>query len=171
MSPPGLYGNNSGNQREGCELINASLYSCKDRLKCFRKPKNQSYRAIVRRIGAVTFFRDRLNVSKLPGRMISRSRETQTKEFDQAVSEFRNTDFENNTKDSIRTLSLPRIKISEGLKNDMVKNFNFRDEEVKGWRSRSNMPSIIQSRVGSKGLSKEFRSRERRERCGAIWSK
>ena len=54
----------------------------KDSLKCFRKAKNQSYRTVVRRIGAVTFFRDRLNVSKLPARRISKSRETQTKEFD-----------------------------------------------------------------------------------------
>ena len=37
--------------------------------------------AVVRRIGSVTLFRDRLNVSKLPARRIGRSRETQTKEF------------------------------------------------------------------------------------------
>ena len=48
----------------------------KDRLKGFRKPGNQSYRAVVRRIGKVTFFRDRLNVSKLPARRIGRRRET-----------------------------------------------------------------------------------------------
>ena len=53
----------------------------KDRLKDFRKERNQSYRVVVRRIGAVTFFRDKLNVSKLPARRIGRSRETQTKEF------------------------------------------------------------------------------------------
>ena len=51
-----------------------------DRFKGFlRKAGNQSYRAIVRRIGAVTCFRDRFNVSKLPARKIGRSRETQTK--------------------------------------------------------------------------------------------
>ena len=59
----------------------------KDRLKGFRKAGNQSYRAVVRRIGAVTLCRDRLNVSKLLAR-IGRNRETQTKEFDQAVSKF-----------------------------------------------------------------------------------
>ncbi|ORD92991.1 hypothetical protein ECANGB1_1990 [Enterospora canceri] len=141
----------------------------KDRLKGFRKAGNQSYRAVVRRIGAVTLFKDRLNVSKLPARRIGRSRETQTKEFDQAVSEFGSTVFENNRRDSIRTVSLPRIKTREGLENVMIKNFNFRDEVVRGWRSRRNMPSIIQSRVGSKGLSEEFSFRERRDSCGAIW--
>ena len=53
------------------------------------------YRAVVRRIGVVIFFRDRLNVSKLPPRRIGRSKETQTKKFDQAVSEFGSTFFEN----------------------------------------------------------------------------
>ena len=51
----------------------------KDRLKGFRKVGNQSDRVVVRRIGAVTFFRNRLNVSKLPERRIGKSRETQTK--------------------------------------------------------------------------------------------
>ena len=92
-----------------------------------------------------------MNESKLLARRISRSGETQTKEFDQAVSEFGSTIFENNKRDSIRTVSLPRIKI---------KNFNFRDKVVRGWRSRRNMPCIIQSRVGSKGLSEEFSFRE-----------
>ena len=102
-------------------------------------------------IGAITFFRDRLNVSKLPARRIDR--ETQTKEFDQAVSEFRNKVFENNRRDSIRTVSLPGTKAREGLENVIIKNFNFRDEVVRGWRSKRNMYSIIQSRVVSKGLS------------------
>ena len=48
----------------------------KDRLKDFRKAGNQSYRAVVWRIGAVTLIKDRLNVSKLPARRIGRSRET-----------------------------------------------------------------------------------------------
>ena len=48
----------------------------KNRLKDFRKAGNQSYRTVVRRIGAVTFFKDRLNVSKLSARRIGRSRET-----------------------------------------------------------------------------------------------
>ena len=143
----------------------------KDRLKGFRKARNQSYRAVVRRIGAVTLFRDRLNVSKLPARRIGRSRETQTKEFDQAVSEFGSTVFENNRRDSIRTVNLPRNKAREGMENVIIKNSNFRDEVVRGWRSRRNMPSIIQSRVGSKGLSEEFSFRERRDSCGAIWLK
>ena len=106
-------------------------------------------------------------MSKLPGRRISRSIETQTKEFDQAMSEFGSTVFENNRKDSIRTVSLPRIKAIEGLENVMIKNFNFRFEVVRGWRSRRNMPSIIQSRVGSK----EFSFRERKDSCGSIWLK
>ena len=143
----------------------------KDRLKGFIKAGNQSYRGIVRRIGAVTFFRDRLNVSKLQARSIGRSRKTQTKDFDQPVSEFGSTDFDNNRRDSIRTVSLPRIKAREGLKNVILKNFNFNYEVVRGWRSKRNMPSIIQSRVGSKGLSKEFSFRERRDSCGAIWLK
>ena len=61
----------------------------KDRLKGLRKAGNQSYRAVVRRIEAITLLRDRLNVSKLPARRIDRSRETQTKKFDEVVSEFR----------------------------------------------------------------------------------
>ena len=69
-------------------------YLIKNRLKGFRKAGNQSYRAVVRRIGAVTLSTDRLNVSKLPARRIGRSRETRTKEFDQAGSEFRSTAFE-----------------------------------------------------------------------------
>ena len=72
--------------------------------------------AVIRRIGAVTFFRDRLNVSKLQARRISRNRETQRKEFDQALSEFGSTVLENNRRDFIRTVSLPRIKAREGLK-------------------------------------------------------
>ena len=137
----------------------------KDRLKGFRKAENQSYRAIIGRIGAVTFIRDRLNVSKLPVRRIGRNRETQTKEFDQALSEFGITVFENNRRDSIRIVSLPRIKTREGLENVMIKNFNLRDEVVRGCRGRKIMPSIIQSRVGSKGLSEELTFREKRDRC------
>ena len=115
------------------------------------------------------FFRDRLNVSKLPARRIARSRETQTKEFDQAVSEFGSTTFENNRR-NIWTVSLPIIKAREGMKNvNVIKNF--RDEVLRGWRSRRNMPRIIQSRVDSKGLSEEFIFRERRDNCGAIWLK
>ena len=49
-------------------------------------------------------------MSKLPARRIGRSREIQTKEFDQALSEFGSTFFENNKRDSIQTVSLPRIK-------------------------------------------------------------
>ena len=80
-----------------------------------------------------------MNVSKLPVRRINRSRETQTKEFDQAGSEFRSTVFENR-RDSI----LPRIKAREGMVNVIMKNSNFRDEVVRECRSRRNMPSIIQ---------------------------
>ena len=47
-----------------------------DRFKGFRKAVKQRYRAVVRKIGAVTFFWDRLNVSKLPARRIGGSSET-----------------------------------------------------------------------------------------------
>ena len=40
-------------------------------------------------------------MSILPARRIGRSRETQTKEFDQAESELGSTVFENNRRDSI----------------------------------------------------------------------
>ena len=112
-----------------------------------------------------------MNVNKLPARKIGRSRETQTKEFDQTVSEFRSTVFENNWRDSIRAISLLRIKVIEGLENVIIKNFSLWDEVLRGWRSRRNMPNIIQSRVGSKYLSKEFNFRERKNSCGAIWLK
>ena len=109
-------------------------------------------------------------MSKLPARRIDRSRETQTKELDQSVSEFGSTILENNRKDSSQTVSLSRIKV-RGLENVIIKNFNFRDEVVRGWKRWRNMPSIIQSRVGSKGLSEELSFRERRDSCGAIWVK
>ena len=57
-----------------------------------------------------------MNVSKLPARKIGRSKETQAKEFDQAVSEFGSTVFEKNRRDSIQTVSLPRIEAKDGLK-------------------------------------------------------
>ena len=118
----------------------------------------------------VTPFKNRLNVSKLLARRIGRSRETQTKEFDQAVIELGSTVFENR-RDSIRTVCLPRIKAREDIENRLIKNSIFRDEVVRGRRSRRNMPSIIQSSVGSKGLSEEFSFRERRDSCGAVWLK
>ena len=68
---------------------------------------------------------------KLPARRIGRSREPQTEEFDQAVSELGSTIFENN-RDSIRTVSLPRIKASEGMENVRMKIFYFRNV-VRGW--------------------------------------
>ena len=86
--------------------------------------------------------------------------------LDQAGSEFENTVFENNRRDSIRTVSLRRI-----MENVIMKNFNYRDEVVRGLRSKSNMPSIIQSRVDSKGLSEKLSFRERRDSCAAIWLK
>ena len=138
-------------------------YLVKDRLKGFRKAANQSNREVVRRIGAVTPFRDRLNVSKLLARRMGRSRETQTKEFGSTV-------FENRT-DFIWTAGLPRIITREDIENIIMKNSNFRDEAVRGWRSRMNMPNIIQNRVGSKGLSEAFSFKERRDNCGAIWLK
>ena len=72
---------------------------------------------------------------KLSARKIGRNRETQTEEFDQAVSEFGKTVFENNRRNSIQTVSFTRIKTREGMKKVIVKNFNFRDEVVRGWRS------------------------------------
>ena len=107
-----------------------------------------------------------MNVSKLPAKRIGISRETQTKEFDQVVSEFGSTVFENNRRDSIWTVSLPKIKAREGMENVIMENLNFRDEVVRGWRSMR--PSIIQSRVDSKDLSKEFSFRERRNSCETI---
>ena len=111
---------------------------------------------VIGRIGAVTLFRDGLNVTKLSARRIGRSRETQMKLFDQTGSELGSTVFEN-SRDSIHTVSFPRINVREGMENVAMKNFNFRDEVVRGWRSMRNMPSIIQSRVDDKGLSVEFR--------------
>ena len=55
--------------------------------------------------------------------------------------------------------------------NVIMMNFDFKYEVVREWRSRRNMPSIIQSRVGSKSLSKEFSFRERKDSYGAIWLK
>ena len=97
----------------------------KERFKDFRKKENQSYMAVGRRIEAVIFFRDRLNVSKRPVRRIGRSREPQTKKFDQAVSEFGSKVFENNRRDSICTIYLPRIKVRQGLENVVIKKSLF----------------------------------------------
>ena len=77
-------------------------------------------------IGAVTLFRDRLNVSKLLARRIGRSRETQMKEFDQAGSELGSTIFENNRRDFCRTVSLPRIKAREGMEDVIINYFTLR---------------------------------------------
>ena len=82
-----------------------------------------------------------MNVSNFPARRIDRSSETPTKKYDQAVSEFGSTVFENNRKDSIRTVSLSRIKAKECPENVIIKNFNFRYELVRGWKSRRNMKS------------------------------
>ena len=111
----------------------------KDILKSYRKAGNEIYRAVVRRIGAVTFFKDLLNVSKVPARRIGKSRETETKKFEQSEREFGSTVFENNKRDSVRIVSLPRIKVREGLLNVIIKIFNFKDEVVRGWRSRRNI--------------------------------
>ena len=64
--------------------------------------------------------------------MKDRSRETQTQEFDQAMNEFGSTVFENNKKDSIQTVSLPRIKAREDMDNVIMKIFYLRDEVVRG---------------------------------------
>ena len=57
------------------------------------------------------------------------------------------------------------------MENVIMKNFNFSDEVVRGWRNRRNLPNIIQSRIDSKGLNKEFSFREKRDSYGAIWLK
>ena len=82
----------------------------KDKLKGFRKAGNQSYRAVVRKIERSPFFRYRSNMSKPPAKRIGRSRERQTKKFDHEMSEFGSIVFENNGRESIRTVSFPRIK-------------------------------------------------------------
>ena len=102
-------------------------------------------------------------MSKLPARRIGRSRETQKKQFDQAGSKLGNTIFENTRKVIIR---VPMIKAREGMGKVIM--HNFRNEALRGWKSRRNMPDIIQSRVGSKCLSKEFSFSERRDSSGAI---
>ena len=70
-------------------------------------------------------------MSKLLARRIGRSREKQTIEFDQAGSVLGSTVFENNRRDSIWTINLPRIKARESMKNVIMKNENFRDEEMR----------------------------------------
>ena len=71
-------------------------------------------------------------MSKLLVRRIGRNKVTQTKEFDQAGSEFGSTVFENNRMDSLRTVSLLIIKAREDMENVIIKNFNFRYELVRG---------------------------------------
>ena len=105
-------------------------------------------------------------MSKLLTRRIGRSREKQTKVLDQAVNEFRSTVFENNRRNSFR-----ESRPERALVNVVIKFKNFNDDVVRGWQNMRNMPSIIQIRVGSKGLSKKFSFRERRDSCGAIWLK
>ena len=61
------------------------------------------------------------------------------------MSKFESTVFENNMRESTRTASLPRIKAREGLENVKIKNFNFRDDIIRGWRSREICP--VSSRV------------------------
>ena len=102
-----------------------------------------------------------MKVSKLPARRISRvgiGRKSLTRQGASSEAQF----FENSRRNSIRTVSLPRSKAREGMENVIKKNFDFRDKIVIEWRSRRNMPSIIQSRVGSKGLSGEFSLRKRK---------
>ena len=112
-----------------------------------------------------------MNVSKCPARRIGRSRKTQTKEFDHAGNQLGSIALENKRWDSIQTVSLPRIKARESMENVIMKHFDFKNEVVRKWRSRRNMPSIIQNRVSIKCLSEEFSFRERRDNCGAVWLK
>ena len=62
-------------------------------------------------------------MSKPSARRIVRSRETQAKEFDQAGSKFGSTVFENNRRDSIPTVSLPRIKARQRMENVIFRLF------------------------------------------------
>ena len=65
-------------------------------------------------------------MSKLPEGRIGRTKETQTKEFDQDGSEFGRTVFENNRRDSIWTVSLSEIKARKNMAKVIMKNFDFR---------------------------------------------
>ena len=87
------------------------------------------------------------------------------------MSELGTTVFENNRRDFIRNLSHPRIKAREGMENIIMKNFYLKNEVVRGWRSKRNMPSTIQCIVSSKCLSEKFSFRERRDSFRAIWLK
>ena len=135
---------------------------------CLRKTSNKRYGAVVWKIWVVNLFIDRLNASKLTARMIERSRKTPTKKFDPAGSKLGSLIFENNRRDSIRTVSLPRIMAKDGMENFIMKNFKIIDEIVRGWRNKRNMPSIIQNRVVSKGLSEVFSFRQKRDSCGVV---
>ena len=61
-------------------------------------------------------------MSKLPARRIGRNKKTLAKEFDQVGIKLGSTVSENNRRDSIRTVSLLRIKAREGMENVIMKN-------------------------------------------------
>ena len=65
-------------------------------------------------------FHGQVECEQTSARRIGISRKTKTKEFDQAESELGSTVFDNNKRDSILIVSLPRIKAGE----DMEKRFN-----------------------------------------------
>ena len=91
--------------------------------------------------------------------------------FDQAWCEHGNIVFENNRRNSIRTIRLPRVKASEGTKNIITKDSNIRHEVVSVWWRRRNKTRIIQCGVVSKSLSEKFSLRDRGDGSGAIWVK
>ncbi len=56
---------------------------------------------------------------------------------------------------------LPRVKASDGMKNVITKDFNYKHEIVREWERRRDMPRISQCRVLCKRLSEEFSLRDR----------
>ena len=57
--------------------------------------------------------------------------------FDQTRSKHGSTVFENDWRHSIRSIGFPRVKPREGMNNITLKDFNLRDERVRGWRRRN----------------------------------
>ena len=83
----------------------------------------------------------------------------------------RSTVLENNRRDTIRSISLPRVEAREGMENITMKDFNRQREVVRGRWRRRNKPWIIQDRVCIKDLSEEFSFRGRKTAVVSGWSK
>ena len=54
------------------------------------------------------------------------------------------TVLENNRRDFIRTIRLPRVKISEGRRNIIMKDLNIRHDVVSAWRRRKNKSRLME---------------------------